>query len=755
MEFKWVGRPVVREDARGKATGATRYMTDLEFPGMLWGKIVRAGIPHARIKKIDTGEAEKMPGVVAVITHRDVPGVNGYGIAVPDQPVFCDRKVRYEGDPVAGIVAETRRAAAAAAEKIRIEFEELAAVFDPRDALAAGAPEVHDAGNLLLEARVTNGDPDRAFAEADIVVEREYFTPMQFPVFLEVEGGVAEYKDGRLTMWVGSQYPTQDQRELSLVLGIPPEQIRIVSNPVGGAFGGKDDLTIQAQLAVMAYKTGRPVKLVLTREESNRTGWKRHPMFITMKTAATGDGILLANRVTIVSDTGAYAGLGGAVLSNAIGHACGAYRVPNVEITGYCAYTTKAPCSAMRGFGVPQITFAIESQMDIIAAQTGVDPLSLRLKNSLVTGDKGPFGNTMALSMGIVPTLKRAGKTPLWQNRDDIRKNVSRPWKRRGIGLATSIKGVGLGRGLPDYSAADIALTAAGDFVVGIGCPDIGQGNHIAFAQMAAESLSCPLERVRVVLGDSSCTPDSGITAASRTIYAAGNALLLAAEEVKRQLKRFAAGHWGVDAGEVEFEEYCIRHGGREMTVAELAALAAQQGLAIKGSGFFDMPIADVGIEGLRGVPSVLFGVTTQIALVEVDLKTGGVDVLESVCIPDAGRIVNIQGLEGQAEGGTVMGMGFALMEKAGFRNGRIVTDNYDTYLIPTSLDCPDIGVQPVEVIEATGPFGAKGIAEALSTPITPAIINAIADATGFRITELPATMEKVFAGIRMRKDSS
>jgi len=755
VDYRWIGKPVARDDARDKVTGKTKYMSDLTFPGLAWGAVVRSGLPHAEIQAIDTREAEGCPGVLAVVTHRDVPGGNAYGILRDDQPVFCRDCVRFEGDPVAGVVAETREIATRAAGKIRIVYQELPGVFDPQAALASGAPLVHERGNLLFEAHIVNGDVAAAFQEADLVVEGDYFCPIQFPAYLEPEGGVAWYRDGILTIWCASQYPTQDQRQISRILDIPESRIRIVSNPVGGTFGGKDDLTVQPQLAVMAIKTGRPVKLVNTRQESNQTSWKRHPMSITMKTAAKLDGTLLANQVSIVADTGAYAGLGEAVLTNAIGHSCGAYRVPDIDVTGYCVYTNNCPSSAMRGFGVPQVNFAMESQVEIIAGELGLDPLQIRMQNCLVTGDRGPLGHTLSLTMGTLPALLRARDAELWSRRLERKQEAGldgrqccKPWKRRGTGIAVCIKGVGLGKGLPDYSAADIVLSGAGDYLVSVGCPEIGQGNHIAFAQMAAEALGCPISRVRIVQGDSSCTPDSGVAAASRTIYAAGNAILLAAGEIKRQLQRLAAGLWGLAADDVRWGADQVCHGERRISVPELAGLAKQQGSEISASSRFDMPTADRGVEGLVGIPSLLFGSTVQIAMVEVDTRTGRVDVLETVCVPDAGRIINIQGLEGQAEGGTVMGMGYALMEKGIIKNGRMLTNDYDTYLIPTAPDCPAITVLPVEEPEATGPFGAKGIAEALSSAMTPAVINAIHDAVGVRITRLPATAEDVYAAL-------
>lgn len=755
MSYRWIGKSVIRDDAQGKATGKLKYMTDSVYSDMLWGKIVRSGVPHARILEIDTTEAEQVPGVVAVVTYKDIPGENGFGIAISDQPVFCQDKVRYEGDPVAGVIAETEEIAEDAASKIKVRYELLPVVDDARFALREDAPSVHDQGNVLIQSHVQNGDLEKSFQEADYIIEKDYYCAFQFPVYLEREGGVAEYKGGYLSILCGSQYPHQDRRQLSKVLDMPEEKIKIVSNPVGGAFGGKDDLTVQAQLAVMTYKVGKPVKLVNTREESTKTSWKRHPAYISMKTAVKKDGILLANKVNFIIDTGAYAGLGGAVLTNIIGHACGSYRVQAVDVTAKCVYTNNSPASAMRGFGIPQITFAVESQMDVIADQLGLDPLEIRLKNGLKTGEKGPYGSTMSMTLGTVPTLQKVKQTDLWSRREEIKENNTKPWKKRGIGLATCIKGNGLGKGIPDYSAAEIILNDSGEYVVAIGCPDLGQGNHIVFRQIAAEILQCPLSQVKLLQGDSSCTPDSGITAASRTVYAGGNAILLAAEEIKKQVCTFAADYWKVPVTDVVFGEYRVTCRDKEVCIPDLASLVSKQNNEISAQGYFDMPVADKGVEGMSGLPHVLFGTTTNVVLVEVDVLTGYVDVLQAISVPDAGKIINLQGLEGQAEGGTVMGMGYAVMENVVIDQGKILTDNFSTYIIPTSLDCPEIIVDPVEVPDDSGPFGAKGIAEALSTSITPAIINAIYDAVGVRIQSVPTTSEKVYAGLKKKHDTT
>lgn len=753
-QTKWVGKPIARKDAKDKVLGKTKYMTDLSFPDMLWGKIVRSEVPHARILNIDTTEAENTPGVHAVVTHKDVPGQNAYGIDVEDQPVFAWDKIRYQGEAIAGVIADTKDIAEEAAKKIKLTLEKLPVVSDPRAGMKDDAPKIHESGNVLLHTHVINGDVEKAFHEADVVVENEYFVSMQQQGYLEVEGGVGLYKDGILSIWCGSQYPTQDQRQLSKIMGMTPDKIRVVSNPVGGGFGGKDDLIIQGQLSVMAYKVGKPVKIVHTREESFRTCWKRHPMYMTMKTAARKDGTLLANKVKIISDTGAYAGLGGPVVNLAIEHACGAYRVPNVDLDGYSVYTNNSICSAMRGFGVPQITFAIESQMDLLAEKLDLDPLTIRLKNGLRTGDKAGLGHTLTTAMGTIGTLKKAGETELWKNREKYKKQSSSPWKKRGIGIATSIQGVGLGKGIPDYSAAEIVMDNNGKFRVAIGCPDIGQGNSIAFIQMAAEALRCSLEDINLVAGDTFRTPDSGVTAASRSIYAAGNAIILAAEKIKKTIQKVAARYWDVADDEVVFGDYCVMNRDKELNYREISYLAENYKIKIEARSYFDMPMADISIEGAHGLPHILYGATTHIALVEVNTLTGQVEVIKTVSIPDAGKVINRQGLEGQAEGGAVMGLGYALTEKVVFDEGILLNDNFDTYIMPTALDSPDILVEPVEVLEKSGPFGAKGIGECVTGPIAPSIVNAIYDAVGVRIVNLPADSEKVYFALQGQRKS-
>lgn len=749
MTFKWIGRPLPRQDAGGKVTGKTRFMSDLSFPGMLWGSVLRSRHPHALIRSIDTGEAARLPGVAAVLTHQDVPGLNGYGIVIQDQPVLCADKVRYMGDAVALVAAESKEIAALALDLIRVEYEELPGIFDPEEAMQANAPQVHASGNICRHTAVTHGDVEKAFASAEAIVENTYHTTCVMPAFLETEGGVAQIDDrGVITVWCGSHYPDRDVIQIARSLGLDKEKIRVIGNPVGGGFGGKDEITIQIHLALLAMRTRRPVKIVLQREESVVSGWKKHPMTIRMKTGAARDGTLLAHQVTIISDTGAYASLGGTILNSAVEHCSGSYRVPNAKVDGYCVYTNNSVSGAMRGFGANQVTFAMETQMEILAEKLGMDRLAIRLKNGMQTGDKGPLGNEMFTAMGPVPTLAAAGATDLWINRESYKANPSRPWKKRGVGLAAAIKGCGLGFRLPDYGTAVIELLPGGGFRLGVGCPEIGQGNSIAYAQMAAEVLGCHPDQVEVVTGDTAATPDSGTSTASRSVYVAGNAIIIAGKLMQKRLTEAAAEELGISAGEIELGDGIATDGEKSVSYAQLAAKLLAGGAECRELGRFHAPKAEKEIPGAYGLPHLVFGTHAHVVLVEVDTLTGQVDVLETVALPDAGRVINLQGLEGQSEGGTLMGMGYALTEEVVLENGITKTLNFNNYIIPTAVDAPRVTTIPVEVMEQTGPFGAKGIGEAVCISITPAITNAIYDAVGVRITELPANLERVLAGL-------
>jgi CO/xanthine dehydrogenase Mo-binding subunit len=752
MTYKWIGKKVSRIDAPGKVSGETKYMTDISFPDMYWGKIVRAEVAHARIIEIDVSAVEAYPGVHCVVTYKDVPGVNGYGMATYDQPVFAKEKIRFYGEPIAGIVAESKAIAEEAAKQIRFTYEELPVVHDLLLAMEEDSVPIHEKGNVLFHRHFVNGDAKASFAEADLIVEEEYQTSTQSPSYLELEGGVGVYEEGELTVYCGTQHPDMDRKQLCDILAMPKEKIRIVGYPVGGAFGGKVDLTVQAQIGVMAYKARGKVKVINSREESFSSCWKRHAMQIRMKTAVRQDGTILGNQVEVIADTGAYAGLGEPVVNLALEHACGAYMVPNVILDGYAIYTNNSVSSAMRGFGVPQANFAMESQIELIAKALKMDPLELRLKNGVKTGDKAILGHTLSLAMGTLNTLEKIREIPLWVEKEQFKCTNSK-WKRRGVGIATSIQGAGLGRGLQDDANADIKLLKDGRFNLCVGSPDLGQGNLTAFVQIAAEQLGCDVGCLDTHCADTQCTPDSGATVASRTIYGVGNAILDAVNTFKEQATKFIAEAYSLDSKQIQFIPEGVSVGDSSISYSELAEMVAKEDASLDACGFFSFPEADIEIEGAIGLPHLLYSAVSHVALVEVDVLTGEVEVLEVACIPDTGRVINMQGLEAQVEGGTVMGMGYATMENTILKDGKVLTDNFNTYLIPTALDCPKIDTYPVEVLEESGPFAAKGIGECVGNSITSAVINGIYDAVGARITSLPADMERVLSTMEINSE--
>jgi len=757
MTFNYVGKPVPRLDARPKATGETKYLTDLTFPGLLRARVKRSDYPHALIKGIDVAAARALPGVVAVLTWEDVPGYNGFGIVVPDQPVLCRDRVRYLGDAVALVAAETEEAAEKALELIKVDYEPLPVVEDPREAVKPESVRLHPEGNIHQHNLVTFGDVEKGFAEADLIVENYYVTPRQMHSFLETEGGVATYDpDGGITVYAGSQHPYRDQLQIARSLNLNPRLIRVVSNPTGGGFGGKDEIVVQIHLALLAYHTKRPVKLWLSREESVRVGIKRHPEYLYYRTGVKRDGTLVANEVKIYADTGAYATLGGPVVSLSVGHACGPYRVPNVRVEAFCVFTNNGIAGAFRGFGVNQVTFAMETQMDIIARELGLDPLELRLKNALRRGDLNPLGFKMETSVGAVASLKAAAQSELWQKREEKKKGATLPWKKRGIGLATALQGNGLGAGRPDYGGALLRLLPDGTYEIGISCPDIGQGNSTAYAQMAAEALECALESVRVYTGDTQRTVDSGSTSASRSVYTGGNSILAGAPALKERLKKAAAHLLGVTEDDLEFipDGLKSKSTGQKVNLAQVAQEMDRLGLSREVKSTFLWPAAEREIEGAPGLPEIIYAYNTQIALVEVDTLTGKTEVLEVVSVPETGRVINPQGVEGQADGGVVMGMGYALMEDIIMEGGYYKNVNFSTYILPTALDAPKHNTIMVEEPEETGPFGAKGVGEVVCVPITPAITNAIYDAVGVRLTKIPAGAEQVHRALRAQGKS-
>ncbi len=737
-----VGAPVARKDALEKATGAAKYASDLFPDDFLWVAVLRSEYPHARILRIDASKALSHPNVVAVFTHKDVP-VNRYGVFKKDRPVLCDDRVRYIGDPVALVAAETREDALEALKLIEVDYEPLPPVTDPLEALKPDAPRVHDDGNVCREVHLRFGDVEGAFARADVVVENTYRTGVQIHAYLETEAGISYLEEGKVVVVAGGQSPYRDRAEIAHALNLPLEKVRVVTPYVGGAFGGKDDITVQIHLALVTWKTGRAARLVWTREESMIAGTKRHPAVIRVKTAATRDGRILANKFEIVYDKGAYTALGPAVLDVAVENCNGPYKVEATQIDAYLVYTNNMVASAFRGFGAPQVIFAVERQMDLVAKRLGMDPVELRLRNALRRGDRYVFGNVMEGSVGIAQCLEVANSHQLWRNRDS--KVVGEwPWLRRGVGVAAAMKGYTIGA-LPDKGVIALELLRDGRVLVKGSFTEIGQGVVQAVAQMAADLLGISIDDVEVVFADTEVTPDTSVTSASRQVFLAGNALRNAVVALKERVAELEERLTGRRPSEVRFTDgWVVIDSDRKYTMGELARLLESLGLGRQVTGVYDVPRVEP-IPGTLEIPHLfyMFGVT--LAEVIVNLLTGEVNVCKVVSIVDAGKVVNPITFTGQVEGAVAQGIGYALMEDARIKDGYLLTRDLSTYLIPSSKDVPVIEVIPVETEEPEGPFGAKGIGEIGIISVAPAILNAVADATGVEPSAIPLTHERLY----------
>ena len=741
MSYKYVGQRVPRLDGLEKVTGATKYMTDLRFENAAYGRVLRSRYPHARVGRIDVGRAQALPGVICVLTAADIPGLNGFGIIIQDQPVLASTKVRMTGDAVALVAAESEEIAEQALALVDVDYEPLAPVTDPLTALDPAAPRVHEGGNLLQRSVLNRGDVETAFAAADVVVEGTFHTPRQMHAFIETEGGWAQVQpDGSITIWCPGQAAYRDRAQVARILGWNPNLIRIISNPLGGGFGGKDELTVQHYLALLALHTGgRPVKLHYRREESVIAGIKRHPFRIEARLGARRDGTLTALQARIVVDKGAYASLGPAVLNLAVEHMAGPYKIAHVATEGLLVYTNNGTNGAFRGFGVPQSCFALESLVDMVADRLQMDPCAIRKQNVVRRGEVDGAGHRVESSVAVWECLDAVQRSTLWAERERW-VAAAAPGRRRGYGVACSVHGVGLGKGVPDFANAAMELTPDGRFRLLVAPQEIGQGNATTYALMAAEILGCAPGEIEVVQGDTGQVPDGGTVTASRGTYAGGMATVNAARNMVTLLKQGAALQQNVavddaDPSTVDRVALCVR--------------LAPTGRPLRAEGYFILPQAAGAIPGMIGAPHHVCGYAAQAVLLEVDELTGETRVERVVSALDCGTVINPVGLEGQSEGGVVMGLGMALCEDTIIEEGIHRTRNITTYILPTTCEAPQIETIAVESCEETGPFGAKGIGEVVMIPVVAAVPNAIARATGARLFRLPATPERVWRAMR------
>jgi xanthine dehydrogenase molybdenum-binding subunit len=745
--LKFIGQPLPRPDAVEKVTGAAKYTDDYAFPNMLHARTLRAKYPHARILRINTGKAKALPGVHAVLTADDIPGQKNHGLVIPDWPALASEKVRYIGDPVAVVAAETREIATQALDLIEVEYEPLPAVTDPVQARQPDAPLVMDSGNLLKHIKVRKGDVAQGFAEADVILEKTFYTPCYEHAFLEPEcaiGRIAE--DGRVEVIVGSQIPYQDRSQIARCLGVPDEQVRVVGALIGGGFGGKEDIAGQIHVALLARATGRPVKALYDRHESLLFHPKRHATSIRVKIGAKRDGTLTAVETELYGDSGAYASLGEKVMTRATTHSAGPYEAPHIKADCYAMYTNNPPAGAFRGFGVTQSAFAIESILDMLAEKLGLDAVELRRKNLLRVGSVTNTGQLLKESVGAEKCLDLVAAEVRRQMTDGRPPTADR--KRRAWGVAMGYKNTGLGGGAPDKSAAEVELYADGTAEVRTSAAEIGQGLVGVLAAIVAEELALPYPRVRVLLSDTDRTPDGGPTTASRQTFVTGNAARLAAQTLREAMTTTLAELHDLPPDNVRFEEGLARVNGHSVPLGEVAEIMKRQGLEPRATYEYwapkTQPLGVLAEDGKPGDMHFAFSFAAQAAEVEVDLDTGEVKVLQLVAAHDIGRAINPLALQGQIEGGMIMGLGGAITEEFIVEDGYVITDYLARYKMPSIKHAPKITSFIVEDEASDGPYGAKGVGEIASIPTMPAITNAVYNACGVRLLKTPVDQDKL-----------
>jgi CO/xanthine dehydrogenase Mo-binding subunit/aerobic-type carbon monoxide dehydrogenase small subunit (CoxS/CutS family) len=699
-----VGERARRVDGVPKVTGRFAYGNDLRADGMLHGVTVRSPHPSARILSIDVTRAAAAPGVMAVLTAEDVPGRPTFGLEYADQPVLAAEVVRYEGEPVALVAAQTPAQARHAASLVEVDYEPLPAVVDMEVALGPEAPDVHEHGNTLRHVHILSGDPDTA--DADVWVEGYYETPLQDQAALGPEAGLAvPTADGGVELQTTTQWLHVDLQQVAPCLGLPEEKVRISLAGVGGAFGSREDVHVQIHACLLALRTARPVKMAYGRAESFHGHVHRHPSRIWIRYGATADGELVAADVRLLLDGGAYASSSPAVLANASTFAAGPYEVPNVRIEGTVVCTNNPPCGAMRGFGAPQVCFAHESALDALADKLGIDPVELRLRNAVRTGSVLPTGQVLTGSAPLREVIERCAAIPL--PGDPVARHAT-----RGVGFAVGFKNIAYSEGFDDAAEASVALADGSDgpeAEVRTAAVDYGQGLYTVLAQIARTELG--VDQVTVLPADTSTLGSAGSTSASRQTTMAGGAVVAACREIRAALAT-----------------------GTDLPVTRTATYHHRPTTGFDEDGHGDIHAG--------------FAFVAERAVVDVDRELGTVRVVELAVVQDAGRVLNPQGAEGQLEGGAATGLGLALTEELLVEDGKLRNGSFTDYRIPTAMDVPRVVSRFVEVPEPGAPYGVKGIGELATVAATPAIVAALRAATGRTLNRVPVAPDDLL-GLR------
>ncbi|MDQ8735302.1 xanthine dehydrogenase subunit D [Paenibacillus sp. LHD-38] len=733
------GRWRIRPDGLGKVTGSLAYLTDMTSEQMLYGLVLRSEHPHARIVSIQTDKAKQLPGVHAVLTYLDVPGLNAFGIAHPDQPVLCEDFVRYVGDALATVAAESVAIAQHAIGLIEVEYEILQVLDDPEAALQQDAPKLHPQGNAMHRTAFSRGNPDEGFKYCAHIVEETYSTPRQMHTYMETEGGLfVPGDDGRLTVFSPTQHGFMDRMQLARILSKPQEDIRIVSSPIGGSFGGKDELNVQPYGALLAVITGKLIKMHNSRQESVRAGLKRHPMRIAMKTGVDAKGKLVAHQVRILSDTGPYSTLGAEVLNFATEHVIGPYKYVHLEVNGVSVFTNNGMSGEFRGFGGNQAIFALEGQMDRLAERLGMEPWAFRKLNMRQVEDPGPFDQPIAMTEGAEQVWRAIEKSSLWQERNALNEPKalhSEPWIKTGIGAAFTMHGAGLGVGIPDPAGGRLELAPDGKIEAVFGYEEFGQGLIATLEQMLIEQYGLGAGDIRIIIGDTDIVPDSGSTTASRATAMMWKSLQRLKKPFTEQLLTRAGVMLNRSTDELRLSDGGIRGVSEDELLLTFEELAKSGNPPIRCETSFSFPTSPTDRVGAH----FMYTYSAVAVKVELNTLTGRVKVLQQYHAVAAGPVVNPQGYLGQIEGGSSMALGFTLMEDAVMEKGHYITRNLDTYLVPTIVDQQGrVEVEPIEHLPENDDYGPRGIGEVGSVTLAPAIAAAVRQASGKWVTKLP-----------------
>ncbi|HET7394537.1 MAG TPA: xanthine dehydrogenase family protein molybdopterin-binding subunit, partial [Candidatus Binatia bacterium] len=750
MSTSEIGKSARRLDYESKISGRAMYLADMHMPGMCHGKVLRSPLPHARIKGIDVSKALKVTGVVTIITGDDILHDRGiepyYGPVFKDQTIVAVDKVRHVGDPVAAVAAATVDAAEEALRLIEVDYEELPTVLDVHEALKSGAVLVHDSiklptsgfadlaeikpvegTNVCTHFKLNRGDVEKGFAEADRIFEDTFTLPATQHSFLETHACIASAEAGRITVWATTQNPFVVRTQLANIFKVPVSKVRVIVPYLGGGYGGKVYPKVEPITVALAQKARRPVRVVLSREEVFYTITK-HAAVIRMKTGVKNDGTLIARECEIHLDTGAYAEIGPRVAKKSGYTAAGPYRIPNLKIDSYSVYTNKPPAGAFRGFGVSQSAWAVESQMDIIAAALKMDPLELRLKNGYVDGDRFVTEETLR-SVGLKDCLDGVAKSIGWEDKDFNSSHVQKlndGSLKRGKGLACMIKATIT----PSISCAAVKLNEDSSLSVYCGTVEMGQGSETVLAQIAGEELGIPLRQIQVLGVDTDVVPYDLTTSSSRSTFHMGKAVQLAARDIMRQLKEIVLNEYGVPADQVSFVDGKVRLPEGSLDYAEIMFKRfGMQGGTLMGEGEVKTSVKD---EYGEKSTSAFWFLAAGAAEVEVDVETGKFKLLKYATAVDVGKALNPLGCRQQLTGAAITGIGQAVFEEIAYDNGQLINPNLIDYVLPSLADMPaSIDPIAIESPDRNGPFGAKGIGESALIPVAPAIANAIFDAVG------------------------